>query len=162
MSALTKDFSALTDSTGALNGDLSSINPDSEFLPSDLTEAFIGVTNESGDESAPPLSGDLGDESDAFNGIFEADSDLVKVIERITGDSRNLLASVSKDTGLVSGLADASKGFSDVSKSIHDRASEFDDGSSLTGANLNSVIDGYDNVAKSKSDLSKVFSGQNV
>lgn len=59
-------------------------------------------------------------------------------------------------------LADASKGFSDVSKSIHDRASEFGDGSSLTGANLNSVIDGYDNVAKSKSDLSKVFSGQNV
>lgn len=105
MSALTKDFSALTDSTGALNGDLSSINPDSEFLPSDLTEAFIGVTNESDDESAPPLSGDLGDESDALNGIFEADSDLVKVIERITGDSRNLLASVSKDTGLVSGFS---------------------------------------------------------
>lgn len=101
---------------------------------SDLTEAFIGVTNESGDDSAPPLSGDLVDETDSLNDLFGADSDLVKVIERITGDSRNLLASVSKDTGLVKGFAGASKASSMLSEAINGKASEVDDDSNLTGA----------------------------
>lgn len=163
--ALSEDVSGMTDSTGALNGDLSSLNPDFEKLSdalSELTKLFIGITNESGDESAPPLSGSLGDEADAVNGLSETDSSLVIAVEGVTGDSRNLLTSVSEDTGTVSGLAAISKASSKLSEAINDKASEFDDGSSLNDGNIYSVIDSFANLAQSKSDLSKAFDGQNV